>query len=696
MKYFYFILALLFSCNVLQAQIVTIPDANFKNALVNTNCVDLNNDGVGDIDADTNNDGEIQESEAANIVHLYLINQSISSLEGISAFTALERLWCPQNNITNVDLSLNTALRIINCEFNQLVALDVTNNPEIIYIKCNSNQISDIDLSQNPLLEEFYISDNQITQLDISQNPNVGQLVIQDSNINAIFMKNGDDLNGGSFFIDNCPNLQFICVDATEIASIQNRIDFYGYTNCVINSYCTFEPGGEFFIVQGDVKIDTNQDGCDTNDLIYPNLKLNISDGNSEGSIITNDSGGYIVPLQAGTFTISPDIENASYFTISPESIAADFPASMSPNIQDFCITPNGPFMDLEIYIVPLTEARPGFDADYKMVYKNKGSNTISGTVEFNFDDFVVDFVSSNPSPDMQSFGSLEWNYANLQPYETRELFITMNFNTPTDPDNPVNDGDQIGFQSVINPISGDIYEEDNITSIKQTVVNSFDPNDKRCLEGNSIREAMVGEYVRYMIRFENTGTANAINVVIKDEIDLSTFDISTLIPLDASHNYITRIQNTNEVEFIFENIDLPFDDANNDGYVVFKIKTVDTLTVGDTFSNDAEIYFDFNFPIITNDFETTVEANLSVNEFEANTTVQVFPNPANDELHISSETVIDTADIYDVNGRLLQRINFVGNQLERTISIAHLAKGVYVIQLTSEQGELTKKVIKD
>ena len=47
------------SAVICSAQIIDIPDANFKNALVNTKCVDLGEDGSGDIDADLNNDGEI-------------------------------------------------------------------------------------------------------------------------------------------------------------------------------------------------------------------------------------------------------------------------------------------------------------------------------------------------------------------------------------------------------------------------------------------------------------------------------------------------------------------------------------------------------------------------------------------------------------------------------------------------------------
>lgn len=159
-----------------------------------------------------------------------------------------------------------------------------------------------------------------------------------------------------------------------------------------------------------------------------------------------------------------------------------------------------------------------------------------------------------------------------------------------------VNAGDQLDFMAVINPIPNDDIPIDNSSTLKQIVVNSLDPNDKTCLEGTTVSTTMIGEYVHYLIRFENTGTFAAENIVVKDMIDSAKFDIATLIPLNGSHSFITRI-NTNQVEFIFENINLPFDDANNDGYVAFKIKTKPTLVLGDTFSNSANIYFDYKFP---------------------------------------------------------------------------------------------------
>ncbi|MBL0101355.1 MAG: hypothetical protein IPP49_16055 [Saprospiraceae bacterium] len=161
----------------------------------------------------------------------------------------------------------------------------------------------------------------------------------------------------------------------------------------------------------------------------------------------------------------------------------------------------------------------------------------------------------------------------------------------------PVNAGDKLYLTASI---------LDNIFTLENTVVGSYDPNDKTCLQGDRVHPDMIGKYVDYLIRFENTGTYAAENVVVKDIIDTKIFDVSSLQITDASHEVYTRIEG-NKVEFIFENIQLPFDDANNDGYIAFKIKTLPTLVLGDSLKNLADIYFDYNFPIRTNEAQTTV-----------------------------------------------------------------------------------------
>jgi hypothetical protein len=68
MKHFYILCLLVIGFSA-DAQIINIPDANFKNALVNTLCVGdwETGDGGPTSDVDVNNDGEIQVSEAAAV-----------------------------------------------------------------------------------------------------------------------------------------------------------------------------------------------------------------------------------------------------------------------------------------------------------------------------------------------------------------------------------------------------------------------------------------------------------------------------------------------------------------------------------------------------------------------------------------------------------------------------------------------------
>ena len=80
----------------------------------------------------------------------------------------------------------------------------------------------------------------------------------------------------------------------------------------------------------------------------------------------------------------------------------------------------------MEVVLIPIIQARPGFDAFYKLILKNKGTSTQSGAINFSFDDTILDFVSSNPNVLSQSIGSLIWNFANLLPFESSEINIIL------------------------------------------------------------------------------------------------------------------------------------------------------------------------------------------------------------------------------------------------------------------------------
>jgi len=205
----------------------------------------------------------------------------------------------------------------------------------------------------------------------------------------------------------------------------------------------------------------------------------------------------------------------------------------------------------------------------------------------------------------------------------------------------------------------------------------------------------MVGAFLDYLIRFENTGTAEAIHVVVKDTIDSDKFLINTLTITDASHPLKVRTSYSNNVDFIFENINLPFDDANNDGYVAFKIQTKDDLIVGDEIENKAEIYFDFNFPIITNNEvvqivdSTFFNQNFSKHELFAN----LYPNPTRDFVTIDANLEIEEVKVFDDFGRLIKQAHFLDGKKKFQLSTRDLGEGIYFIKMFSEYNYLTKKL---
>ena len=111
--------------------------------------------------------------------------------------------------------------------------------------------------------------------------------------------------------------------------------------------------------------------------------------------------------MQAGSFDLTTDLENPTWFTASPLTATIPF-ANNNNNVttQDFCISANGIHNDLEVVISQVMIARPGFDAGYNIVYKNKGNQPLSGNVSFDYDDAVLDFVSSIVVPNTQTTGT--------------------------------------------------------------------------------------------------------------------------------------------------------------------------------------------------------------------------------------------------------------------------------------------------
>jgi uncharacterized repeat protein (TIGR01451 family) len=185
-KSFFTILILLFAQCCLLAQVVDIPDVNFKNALVITLCVDTNGDGLPDSDADLNNDWEIQVSEAEAVKGLYIGNRSIQSLVGIAYFIKLERLNCLNNQLTMLTvLGLNN-LKSLNCGFNKLVALNIEGLSNLEELDCHFNELTTLNVQGLSNLEYLSCRNNKLTILDIQGLINLNGLVCDKNQLTTL------------------------------------------------------------------------------------------------------------------------------------------------------------------------------------------------------------------------------------------------------------------------------------------------------------------------------------------------------------------------------------------------------------------------------------------------------------------------------------------------------------------------------
>lgn len=697
MKRIYLFIAVLFAINV-NAQNIDFPDSSFKAKLLLS--APSNDIGQGisqnNLKIDTNGDGEISLTEAQNIYFLNIGSAGITDLEGIQHFVNLKSLLCSGNLFTNINaVAQLTHLQTLLCEGGNVTELNVSGMTTLQTLYCGNNPFTTLDLFELPNLITLNCSNSDLQSLDASHLTSLYALYIYSNpQLTYVNIKNGSIESPEAVNFDGSNNIQYMCTDDSQVVAMKNRLALFGNTSCVVNSYCSFTPGGVFYTIQGENRIDIDGNGCNTSDLFYPNLKMNLSNSSQAGTYISNAAGNYMIPVTAGTHTVTPVLENPSYFTVSPTSMVVWFPAQPSPKNQNFCITPNGIHPDVDITIIPLLPARPGFDVKYKVICRNKGNVSVSGNIQVSFNDGVLDFVSATPAVSMQTSGNLSWDFTNLQPFQTKEVVYLFNVNSPLEvPAVDINDVlDYIATAAITG--QQDNLSNDNTFQFSHVVVGSLDPNDKTCLQGTKIPPSMTGKYVNYVIRFENKGNYLAENVVVKDIIDTTKFDITTLTTLSSSHPFTTHIEN-DKVEFIFEGINLPYQNDYNDGYVAFKIRTLPTLAIGNSFSNTASIYFDYNSPVITNTATTTI-ALLGVKDFEFSDYFSIYPNPANDVLNIESKNNIEitSINIYNTLGQLI--VDVVHAKDVSKVDVSNLQAGNYFIRINSDKGTTNAKFVKN
>ncbi len=163
--------------------------------------------------------------------------------------------------------------------------------------------------------------------------------------------------------------------------------------------------------------------------------------------------------------------------------------------------------------------------------------------------------------------------------------------------------------------------------------------------------------------------------------------DVSVMVDPDGTHTVADYIGSGEATAT--DNCTDPVTDFTQDpapGTVLGVGEWVVTFTATDEYGNVSTCDMNLDLTLLGNE------------DNELSNAIALYPNPAGEQVTISnsSNIALETAMIYDLNGKLVSQINLQDMQSERVIDVSSYATGVYMVQITGEQSSVVKRMIKE
>jgi uncharacterized repeat protein (TIGR01451 family) len=483
-------------------------------------------------------------------------------------------------------------------------------------------------------------------------------------------------------------SLKTLTVKRTKVTCLPNNVS--GLTVDTTLSICSGSSGtcSSGFTVKGRVYNDINLDGqYNFGEPLLSDKIVKVEPGNWVG--VTKINGIYQVPLDSFANNVWKLIDNSKTIqNIVPEKYDLQLQRN-SGDFYDFGIQYKPKFYDLCISLY-VGRLRP-FTNTYGSMFLNNIGTTSQGNIRVKLAiPNGLTFSEASITPTTINTDTIIWENINIDSFASKRIDFTL-FGSN------LRAGDAITIKSYINGIYGDSTPLNNISNYTGTVVNSYDPNDK-IVDKPTIPTDYSNndEELTYRIRFQNTGTDTAYNVVIQDELP-EELDITSLQVLGASHKYELSIIDKNLLEISFPNINLVDSFANeplSNGFIILKFKVKPGLLNNDNIENLAGIIFDYNSPIITNKAITKVSTLTSIVNNNISL-IKIYPNPAKDILNISSmQDNLGICYISDFTGKVVEIIDLNKGQDVVQISLSKYSSGIYFINSTFNKICLGKFIV--
>jgi uncharacterized repeat protein (TIGR01451 family) len=374
---------------------------------------------------------------------------------------------------------------------------------------------------------------------------------------------------------------------------------------------------------------------------------------------------------------------NQPYATVIPVShyitasaTGVDYAVQLIPNISDFSID-----------IIPNMTARPGFNYRLWVNLKNEGTiNPNCGKLVIDVDT-IFTLLSSTLQPDSAVNNHFVWNEICIDFFQSEQFNMLFKTDTAAILGVPYSVTGQV-------IVAGDINLSDNQVLVADTTIGSYDPNDKQVSPEGEISNAYAAtspEFV-YTVRFQNTGTAPAVNVTIIDSLS-QWLNPATLRIISSSHPCTPSMTGNGVLAFQFANIMLPDSGTSQEqshGFVKFAVRCLPQLENGGEVFNTAAIYFDANPPVITNTVLTfTKPVMTAIPASKAGLFgLTADPNPASDIVTVKFNEVAAAGSILEImnmQGRVVKTIAVQPKTDEMKINVSSLSKGVYMLRLNGQ-----------
>ena len=697
------------------SQIVNIPDANFKNYLINDSSIN------------TNADNEIQVSEAINFTGgIYCFSLNINDLTGIEAFTNLQELSCSNNNLTSLDVSQNTELQLLQMQYNDIQALDLSQNINLTSFLAFGNDLSYLNIQNgNNTNMTVNISDNSnLACVDVDNvayaesvwayDPSTSFSVncqslstyIPDDNFEQFLINQGyDGILDDYVPTANIVNLLNLNISGQNISDLTGLEDFLELR--VLD--CSGNPLNALDITQNTLLRELYCSFCSITSLNLPqransvleildcsnNFLTNIVNINQQRfleNLTCNDNNLVAIDfselinltdLNCQINNLSALILNENYFL---ESVICSYNDLNYFNIQNnnntnityFDATNNPNLYCLEVDDVNYSttnwstgiDPQAAFGVDcYTQIPDN---NFEQALIDLGYDSTLNTFVTTSRIENITSLSVTNREISNLTGIESFTALESLNASN--------NNLTTLDLSQNTN-LQGVYLTNNSLTSLDITALNNL---EILYCGNNLLVDLDTSQNESLQQLFCNTNALSSLDLT--ENIDLETLicSVNNITELDVSQNPILNAIYCAENNLSLLNLK----NGNNESIanmIATENPNLTCISIDDGFSPPSDGSWQKDAGATYNS-----SCSLGNEDFIWSDSVTIYPNPTKGFVNLKSKNNIEKIVIYSIEGK---KIKTYYNK--STIDLSNLKFGTYFVEIKTSRGQEIKRILK-